>query len=110
LSPGNIIKIDSEFMVIYDVNSTNDMITVYYRGDRGTSGASHLANAPIYVWEPMPEITRACVRWAAYINTRVGEFQQVSIDGGATLEMPEDSPGEVDRILARFKDKSWQGV
>ncbi len=110
ISPGNIIRIDQEVMVVYDVETTSDIITVFYRGDRGTTEVSHLATAPVFVWEPMADITRACVRWAAYLQTRVGEFTQVSIDGGATIEFPTDAPGEVMNILKRYMDKSWQGV
>lgn len=49
LVAGQIIKIDTELFNIASV-ATNT-VTVNFRGDNGSTAATHLINAPVYVWQ-----------------------------------------------------------
>lgn len=53
-----IIKIDSEIMNVSSVVTTTTNVTK--RGDNGSTAATHLISAPIYVWLPIEDIRAAC--------------------------------------------------
>jgi hypothetical protein len=52
---GQILKIDNELFNSSSVVANT--LTVQYRGDNGSTAATHLINAPVYVWQPMKDIS-----------------------------------------------------
>jgi hypothetical protein len=56
---GQIWKVDSEF---FQGSISTNAVTVIQRGDNGTSAASHLDLAPIYMWNTYKPIQSACYR------------------------------------------------
>lgn len=57
LVAGQIVKIDTEIFNIASV-STNT-VTVNFRGDNGSTAATHLINAPVYIWQT-ERLAKAC--------------------------------------------------
>lgn len=78
---GQIVKIDSEIMNVSGV-VTND-VTVVRRGDNGSTAATHLNGASVYIWQPMLDIAQACEDIVITVyNRRFGVGQE---SGEATI-------------------------
>lgn len=98
---GNLIRVGAEMMTVLNVESGKMELTVD-RGQRGTTAVSHTVGDSLEVYVPDPEMTHAATRWAAYVITRIGQFNQVTLEGiGATI-FPKDIPAEVQNILKRY--------
>ena len=101
-SAGQLVKIDSEYFHVTATNDATNTVTVEAAAN-GTTAAAHLAGATIYTWYPEPVIIRATLRWAGYIHSRRGNFEQLTTDGlGNTTQFPGDMPEEIKNILAQF--------
>lgn len=106
-SGGQIIKIDSEYMLVVSV-STNT-VTVE-RGWNGSTAATHLINANVYVWRWQGEINRACrdIVLSAY-NNRYGSNPtgQVTLTGAGVVVTPDDVPATTRLVLETIMRKGW---
>lgn len=102
LSPGNLIKVGGEYMAVTKADGVS--LTVR-RAVNGTTAAAHAANAIVYVFYPEAPITRAVLRWAAYLYARRGEFSQSVFDGVGVTTFPPDAPQEVQHILDGYRRK-----
>jgi hypothetical protein len=99
-SPGNLIRIDSEYIRIKAVDTTTNALTVQ-RAQNGSTAAIHALNADIYVWYPEEEIVRACARMASLLYKRRGAFEGIAtIDGG--IRFPSDMEHEVRAIIEGY--------
>lgn len=107
-SPGNLIRMGTEFCEVLDVNASTDTLTVR-RGVNGSTKAAHAKNTAIDVWQPDLSIQRAALRWVGYLFQRRGAYEETSYDGIATVKFPPDAPGEVDAILNQYR-KARQSV
>jgi hypothetical protein len=103
-SPGQLLQIDSEWLELIAVDANTLTVT---RGARGATAVAHNQNAPIRIFQVEGPINRAAVRWAAYLYARRGAFESVRVEGMATVEFPEDMPGEVRDILDLYAGKNW---
>lgn len=108
-SYGQLLKIESEFLEVVDVNTTTNALTVN-RGVRGTTAAAHAQGTPISIFAPEPTVTRAALRWADYLYARRGSFEQTKYDGIAVVTFPPDMPGEVKAILDELPESDWAAV
>lgn len=77
----HLLKIDDELLYVYAV-PLNTSLSVR-RGVNGSTAATHLDGAAIYVFEPEPEITLAIQRWGAYL------YRQKDSDTFETQAFPE---------------------
>jgi hypothetical protein len=68
ISGGQIVKIDSEIYIVSTAGTNT--ITPIARGDNGSTAATHLISAPIYIWQVMPNIRQACLEIASNANHR----------------------------------------
>ena len=59
LQVGQIIKVESEVMVIRSISGT--AVTVIKRGDNGTTAAAHATGQTVYIWQPIADIKNACM-------------------------------------------------
>lgn len=101
-SPGNLIRINSEYMAILAVNGSTNELTVK-RGLYGSTAASHVATDTIDTYQVEPAINRACYRWAAQLIGERGNFAVLQVDAlGGTTRFPVDMPGEVKAVLHRY--------
>lgn len=109
-SPGQLCKIDSEYMNVTAVNTTTNAVSVE-PGVNGTTSAIHAISAPIYTWYPEPTIIRATLRWADFLFSRRGTFEQITVDGlGGATKFPTDMPDEIKTILAQIPAYPALGV
>lgn len=108
-SPGNLIRLESEFCEVIATNPSTDTLTVR-RGVNGSTAAAHALNTAIDIWQTEPNIQRAALRWVGYLFQRRGAFEQTSYDGIATVTFPKDAPGEVEAILAQYRKVRWSVI
>ncbi len=96
-SPGNMIRIDSEFMSVVSIAS--EVLTVV-RGIRGSTAATHANDAQIDVFKPDIAVVRAARRQAAFDLARTGKFTRVTFDGVNITVAPDIIP-EVQKIIEK---------
>ena len=65
---GQIIKIGSEMMLITDKPAATTLTVV--RGWNGSTAATHLISVSVYIWQPEPDITMACLIQASRFYRR----------------------------------------
>jgi hypothetical protein len=101
LSPGMLLKIDTEYLRVTAVPTATTATVI--RGQNGSTPASHLDDAPISYWTPEPVVVSAASRWATYLISRRGSFEQSKFDvTGAIIQFPPDMPGMVKGDLDSF--------
>jgi hypothetical protein len=81
-----IIKIDNEIFNLTNVSSNTLTVT---RGDNGSTAATHLILAPVYVWNVQPEIKIATMMLAQSIYQQRFGITTVFGAGGGKTEYPE---------------------
>lgn len=66
---GQLLKIDDEFLYItgITVNAGSDDTLTVLRGVNGTTAADHSQNSAITTYQPAPDVTLLCLRWAAWL-------------------------------------------
>ena len=104
LKQDTVIKIDTELFNVKLV-STN-AVTLNQRGDNGSTAATHLISAPVYVWNVQPEIHEAALMivqnmYAAKIGqpTSVGK---VTVTAAGVVIRPEDIPSMSQKIIDSY--------
>jgi hypothetical protein len=88
-SPGQLLKIDSEYVYVREVNasSTPNIVTVI-RGQRGTTPAAHTNGTVIYVWSPLQAAQDFVTRAACLQYRRRGEFIDTKVEGVTEIHWP----------------------
>ncbi|MCK5641863.1 MAG: hypothetical protein KAJ19_13755, partial [Gammaproteobacteria bacterium] len=86
-SPGNVIKIDSEYMAVRATSTDNGTLTVM-RGQRGSTRAAHTATATIYNWSGVQAAQDFVTRAAALQYKRRGEFIDTKVEGVTEVHWP----------------------
>lgn len=97
-SPGQLLKVESEYLAVRAVDTNTNTVTVL-RGVQGSTAASHAQDTAISVYEVEPVIHRLCTRLAAFLYARRGAFEASKFDGVATVNWPDDMPGEIGSAL-----------
>jgi hypothetical protein len=101
-SPGQLIRIDSEYMEVTQVNYTTDVLTVR-RGQNGTTAATHAIGAAVAVWRPEEVVRRAVARQAGLLYARLGAYTTVSVEPtGTEVRYPSDLLVELRSSLQEF--------
>lgn len=98
-SPGQLLKVESEYLAVTAVNTTTNTVTVQ-RGAQGSTAAAHVQGTAVSVFEVDGLIHRLCTRLAAFLYARRGAFEVSRYDGVGTVNYPEDIPGEISQSLA----------
>lgn len=104
-SPGNMIRIDSEYMSVMSISSQT--LTVV-RGIRGSTSATHTNGTQIDVFKPDSSIVRAAKRQTVYDLSRAGKFTRVTFEGVGIETTPDVIP-EVQQILDNIPFVGWWG-
>ncbi len=82
-SPGQLIRIDDEWMRVLETNATTDVLTVR-RGENGSTAAVHTAQTCVEIFYPEDMIRHTVARHAALLYKRRGAFDTPQGDfGGA---------------------------
>lgn len=114
---GQLIRVTSddtdEYMIVTAVDYAGNQLTLI-RGVRGTTGAIHLNDAEIDVFQPQTAIMKACAEAVAfeYANLLKFETVQVSAIGGAVQATitPELWPASVIQTLRTYRNRSIGSV
>lgn len=101
--PGQIIKIDSEFMLVTAVGGTTLTIE---RGVNGSTAATHLISAVVYIWTPQPDIWQAVVEIAN--NSRLRRFGEnmtgvSTVSPAGVIVGPHDLTETARTAIARYR-------
>lgn len=100
-SPGQLLRIGSEFVQVRAVNTSTNTLTVI-RAANGSTAAVHDAGAEIDVWQPDATIAQAATRWAAYLYRHRAQFAQTQVDGMTAIQWPKNAPSDVEAIIEQF--------
>jgi hypothetical protein len=105
---GQTIKVDNE---ICNISSTaTGKLNVLSRGDNGSTAATHLTGATIYIWRPMEEVRSAVCEIAntAY-RRRFGQATSgmEQITGAGVVLSPRDIPALAAEFIATFQRRVY---
>lgn len=104
LSVGKIVKIDNELFII-DTIATNT-ITPLKRGDNGSTSATHLNGATVYIYEPMQSLRHAIFEMAerAY-KRRFGQSQgnDSTVTSAGFVLPPKDVPSMTKEFISKYQ-------
>jgi hypothetical protein len=84
-SPGQLLKIGSEYLSLRDV--TGDTLTVM-REQQGSTAATHTAGSTIYIWSGAQAAQDFVTRAAALQYERRGEFIDTKVEGVTEVHWP----------------------
>lgn len=103
-SGGQIIKIDNEIMNVTSV--VGNALIVQARGDNGSTAATHLILAPVYVWTPMKDISMITLEIAKVMyRSRYGENTDVTstYTGAGVIVTPRSLPVWAQEIIRKYQ-------
>ena len=86
-SPGQLLKVDSEYMSVRSISANNGTLSVM-RGQRGSTKATHEAAATIYNWNGAQAAQDWVTRAAAMQYKRRGEFLDTKVEGVTEIHWP----------------------
>jgi hypothetical protein len=101
---GQIIKIDNE--LFNNISASATTLTVISRGDNGSTAATHLISAPIYVWQPMEEIRELTIEIARIMyRSRYGENVDVvsTYTNAGVIVTPRSLPVWAQEIIRKYQ-------
>jgi hypothetical protein len=101
---GQILKIDNELFNSSSVVA--NVLTVQARGDNGSTAATHLILAPVYVWKPMTEINALTAEIARVMyRSRYGENVDVvsTYTPAGVIVTPRSLPVWAQEIIRKYQ-------
>lgn len=103
-SPGNLLRIDDEFLEVIGI-STNTLTV--RRGVNGSTAAAHTGavgtgGANISTWQVEEPVRRAVARQTAMLYARRGAYTSVEVNGMSEVRFPSDWLSEVRATLADY--------
>ena len=101
LSPGQLVKIESEYQLVTATNTGNNVVTAT-RAQGGTTAAQHASGSGVSVWQTEDPVRRIVARQAALLVARQGAFQVETVDGVGTISYPQDLLGELAAVLSEY--------
>lgn len=101
-SYGTLIKIDDEMMLVLEMNTSTNELTVQ-RGVNGSTAATHLVNRPVEIFQVEDPIRRVAARQAALLYARRGAFEAQQVDGFGVTTYPQDLLMELRVTLGRYQ-------
>lgn len=108
LSPGSIIRIDTEIMSVLAVDVQNNIVTVA-RAMLGTTAAAHTSTTAVYVFQAEDPIRRVTARQVGLLNSRRGAYNnsQTDMSTGINVTYTRDL---LDELNATLDDYQYLGV
>lgn len=101
---GEIIKIDNEILQTDYITTTT--MTVQARGDNGSTAATHLISAPVYVWQPMADIKQLTLEITKIMyRSRYGENVETNstYTSSGVIVTPRSLPVWAQEVISRYK-------
>lgn len=102
-SYGTLIRVDDEMMLVLEVNTSTNDLTVQ-RGVNGSAAAAHLIDAEVELYEVEDTIRRITARQAALLYARRGAFESQTVDGFGVTTYPQDLLLELRATLGRYQN------
>lgn len=102
LSPGAVVKIDSEVMNVIAVNDATNVITVEERGANGTTAATHSNAAAVSVWQIETPVRNAVARQVGLALSRDGSYTSMELTDAGAITYPKDWLWEVRNVMDRY--------
>ena len=102
-----LIKIDNEIM--RQTSESGSVLTVA-RTENGSTGAIHLDDVQIYIWQPIADIRTACLLIAHNFykqRTGKGVAAVATVTPAGVVISPQDIPGAAMRIIKKNKRGAW---
>jgi hypothetical protein len=99
LSPGQMIKVESEYM---EVVSVSVLTVTVKRGINGSTAAIHNSALPLYVWQVEEPIRRAVQRQAAFMYARKGTYESAVVSEIGLIQFPADLLSEVYGVVSGY--------
>lgn len=103
-SPGNLIRIDSELLLVMVTDDVANTLSVL-RGQNGTTATSHAQNAAINIWYPQEDVMDTVSRQAAYFYARRGAYEEQYVQNVATAVYPKDMVSELLATLQAYNNE-----
>lgn len=97
---GQMIRIETEFLIVTGIDVENNLLTVE-RGWNGTVAADHAKDSPIAIYRPMGTVVQTCMRlvkWR-YSQRDVDAFDKTYVLGSGVVSEPSALPADVVRML-----------
>ena len=102
ISPGNLLRIDSEYLLVTATNTTTNVVTVR-RAVNGSTAAAHLIAAPVAVYSVEEIVRYEVARQANLMIARQGAYTTVEITGaGSEVRYPSDLLQSLRAVLNEF--------
>jgi len=101
---GQILKIDNEILISASV--VGNVLTAQARGDNGSTAATHLILAPVYVWQPMADINELTLEIARVMyRSRYGENVDVTstYTPAGVIVTPRSLPVWAQEVIRRYQ-------
>lgn len=98
---GNLLRIDTEFLEVVNVNTGTNVVTVK-RGVNGSTAATHNNGTAVEVWQVEETIKYACARFAAFLYARQGAFETINVTDLGSTAFPSDVLAAVKGIVNDF--------
>jgi hypothetical protein len=101
---GQIVKIDNEILNVGATTSTT--LTALYRGDNGSTAATHLNGATVYLWQFQDEITAITLEIARMMyKSRYGENVETNAitSAAGVIVTPRSLPVWAQEVISRYR-------
>jgi len=99
-----ILRIDNE--IFNSVSVATNMLTVLSRGDNGSTAATHLNLAPVYVWQPMEDISELTLEIARIMyRSRYGENVETTstFTPAGVIVTPRSLPVWAQEVIRKYQ-------
>jgi len=101
ISPGSLLRIGSEFLLVTAVNTATNVATVK-RGVNGSTGVGHAIGTAVEVWQVEDVVRRVVARQSAFLYARRGAYESTSITDAGVVNYPSDLLAELRAGLGVF--------
>lgn len=98
ISPGALLKVDNEFMLVTATNTGTNVATVK-RGMNGTTGVGHAIGSTVYVWQVEDVIRRVVARQSAFLYAREGAYESSTVQDIGIANYPSDLLAELRGVV-----------
>ena len=99
--PGQIVKIDNEYFNI--LTNASHAVTVFQRGDNGSTAATHLINSVVYAWNAEPRMVVLETAHYAY-ERRFGKSSDATatVTAAGVVLSPRDIPVMAQKFIDNY--------
>ncbi len=97
-SPGHLLRIESEYVEVLDIDVDINTLTVR-RAANGTTAAEHAGGVAIDIWRVDEGVNREVVRLVGFRYKRRGTYEKAVYDGLAVTSFPTEAQESLDKLM-----------